>query len=133
MDESNVMEMIRQIKSSVGSAYYASASLIKILENQKLSGPSFEALVNATGEIGSANYAAEVLTKAADKDLSDAQLISALKASGHIDSDHYLATVLQALADHVKSADGIVKEAYRQAAKQIDSETYYGRALKAIE
>jgi len=41
--------------------------------------------------------------------------------------------VLTDAAPKVKAGDAALKEAYRAAAKKIDSETYYGRAMKAIE
>ena len=78
-------------------------------------------------------YAADVLKTAAEKKLSNNQLIDILKASANIDSDHYLSEVLLSLSDQVRSSDSAVKDAYRSAAKNIDSDTYYGRAVKAID
>ena len=57
-----------------------------------------------------------------------------IQASSNIDSDHYITEVLVDMAPKIKAAnDSSLKEAYRLAAKKIDSETYYGRALRAIE
>jgi hypothetical protein len=50
-----------------------------------------------------------------------------------IGSDHYKTTVLTRIAPIVKQSDTEAKDAYRQAAKRISSETYYGRALRAID
>jgi hypothetical protein len=133
MEPEMQIQLIALIKNSVGSDYYASTSLSKLLKNQKMSSESFKALMSAAGELGSSNYAADVLQQAADRTLSNDELISLLKASTSIDSEYYLTSVLQALAPQVKNADSSVKDAYRQAAKSIDSETYYGRALRAIE
>jgi hypothetical protein len=45
-----------------------------------------------------------------------------------------MSTVLIAIAPQIRTLnDNEVKDAYRQAAKQIDSETYFGRAIRAIE
>jgi hypothetical protein len=60
-------------------------------------------------------------------------LIVLLGAAENIDSDSYLSGVLVDVADQVRRSDDAVKEAYRKAAKKIDSESYYGRALRAIE
>lgn len=121
------------IRNTVNSDYYASITLTKILKHQKLSNESIQQLLETTSHLNSATYAANVFEEFSKKDLNNAQLIQILKATEKIDSDHYLTTVLQRLAPKVKTADASVKEAYRAAAKAIDSETYYGRALKAIE
>ena len=133
MDPDVQLQVINLIESSVSSDYYASSSLKDILEHQKLSDESFKQLVSVGGDLGSANYAREVLGKAAKKELTKNQLIEILKASGNIDSDYYLSEVLLDLANQVRSSDSSVKDAYRQAAKRINSETYYGRAVKAID
>jgi hypothetical protein len=127
------IQLIKLIEGSVSSAYYASGALVNIVKHQKLSSESFKALVAAGGNLNSANYAATVLQEAGNKPLSKDELISILNASTAIDSEYYLTTVLQSLAPQVKSAESAVKDAYRLAAKSIDSETYYGRALRAIE
>ncbi len=65
--------------------------------------------------------------------MTDGKLIAVLNAAAQIDSDHYITEVLVDAAPAVKSAGALVKDAYRAAARKIDSETYYGRALRAIE
>ena len=50
-----------------------------------------------------------------------------------IRSDHYLSQTLMAFSAQVKRSSEKVKSAYRTAAKSIRSETYYGRAVKAID
>ena len=132
--EANVqIQMINQIKESVNSDYYASMTMKNILKNQRLTDESFKLLVNVSSEFNSANYAADVLRTAAEKKLSEIQLMDILKASANIDSDHYLSEVLLSLSDQVRTSNSAVKEAYRSAAKGIDSDTYYGRAVKAID
>jgi len=139
MAERSVMEpdvqimVINLIKESVDSDYYASGSLKNILEHQKLSEESFKLLVFVAGDLSSANYASDVLRTASKNDLSKEQLINILNATANINSDHYLTEVLSSLASQVRSSDDAVKEAYRKAGKKINSETYYGRAMKAID
>jgi hypothetical protein len=127
------IQMINVLDNAVGSDYYASVSLSKILSHQKVSDESFKLLVQTASKLSSATYAAEVLQNAAKKDLSANQLLAILAVAGNINSEYYLTTVLQSLAPMVKSADQATKDAYRQAARTIRSETYYGRALRAIE
>ena len=133
MESDAQIQMINQIKETVQSDYYASITMKNVLKNQRLTDESFRLLVNVSSEFNSANYAADVLKAAADKDLSKNQLMDILKASGNINSDHYLTEVLLRLSDQVRSSDSSVKDAYRSAAKNIDSDTYYGRAVKAID
>jgi hypothetical protein len=133
MDNELLTQIIALVGNSVESDYYAAVTLDKILENQKLSENNFNQLVTAAGEMGSANYATDVLQNAAKSDLSKAEVLALLKAAENIDSDHYLTSVLSAIAPKVKSGDADLKEAYRQTAKKVSSETYYGRALRYIE
>lgn len=132
MDGEIVMQVINQI-AEVNSDYYGAASLQNILEHQKLSEEAFSKLVTVGSHVNSAYYASEVLREAAKKPLTKSQLLALLTASSNIDSDSYLAGLLMDVADQVQKSDENVKDAYRKAAKRIESETYYGRALKAIE
>ena len=83
--------------------------------------------------MSSDTYATSVLKEAAEIRLNTRQLISILKAAEKIKSDHYLSSFLIEIADQVRNGDPSVKEAYRQTARNIKSETYYGRALRAID
>jgi hypothetical protein len=91
------------------------------------------ALVKVAGNLNSSTYASDVLRSAARKDLSENQLKGIITASTGIKSDHYLSEVLISLSSQVRSATSDVKELYRKAAKNINSDTYYGRAVKAID
>jgi hypothetical protein len=133
MDEATQSQIFEMI-GSMSSAYYASVSLKELLKTQKLSEKSFAELVAAAGKLNSANYAADVLGGTSGVTLTKSQLIEVCKASSNIDSDYYMSTVLIAIAPQIRTLnDNEVKDAYRQAAKQIDSETYFGRAIRAIE
>jgi hypothetical protein len=133
LDEAAQIQVIKNIGSSMGSAYYSSVSLREIMKNQKLTDKSFTELVTVAGNLSSANYAADVLQSASKTSLSKNQLQEICKAAANIRSDYYLSTVLTAIAPQVRESDSQVKDAYRQAAKRINSETYYGRAVKAID
>lgn len=127
------VKVIESLKNSVGSDYYTSISFKKMLEHQKLSEENFHLLVSSVDAIHSDYYASEVLRAAANRQLTKQELMALVAASASIESDYYQSGVLLHVADKVKASDAAVKDAYRQAAKQIGSETYYGRALKAIE
>jgi hypothetical protein len=53
-------------------------------------------------------------------------------ASRNINSDYYLSNILVAYAGKVKSSSQKVKDAYTKAAKSVKSETYFGRAMRAM-
>jgi hypothetical protein len=66
--------------------------------------------------------------------VSKQTVLSIVQSAGNIDSDHYMTEILVTAAPLVKSFnDATLKDAYRATAKKIESETYYGRALRAID
>ncbi|MBL4888178.1 MAG: hypothetical protein JKZ03_06975, partial [Flavobacteriaceae bacterium] len=75
-----------------------------------------------------------IYKKIARINLPDDQLIAALNsASNGIRSDHYLTETLLAFSNQVNRSSEKVKSAYRSAIKSINSNTYYGRASKAVD
>lgn len=122
------------LSGSLSSDYYFSTVMEALLDKQELSDAAFAKLVESASSISSDHYASEVLTAALGKtSLSNANLIQVLNSTANLGSDHYITAVLVEAAPRVRSADASVKEAYRNAARGISSETYYGRALRAIE
>jgi hypothetical protein len=133
LDDATLARVISITANSMSSDHYASTVLKAVIKNQKLSDESFKELTAAASKIRSDFYTSEVLKEAATRSGSTKQLISVCDATGRMTSDHYITVVLTSLAPRVKTSDNATKEAYRQAAKRIRSETYYGRALRAIE
>lgn len=122
------------LTESFDSDHYITVVFQSVLKNQELNDESFKALVNRAGSLDSDHYASVILNDALEMpNLSEAQLISVISAAGNMDSDHYITTVLVDAAPRVKGSSNTVKDAYRSTAKRIGSETYYGRALKAID
>ncbi len=120
------------LTGSIDSDHYCSLVLKEILDRQSIDDKAFGNLIQRVGSIDSDHYASTVMKEALDKDLSEANLITLLKAASRIDSDHYLTEVLVAAAPKVRRAGSNVKEAFNEAARHINSETYYGRALRAL-
>jgi hypothetical protein len=133
MDNDIQLQVINLIGTSVESDYYAAVSLNKMLRNQKFTDNTISQLLAVAGKINSAYYASDVLQNAAKLDLTNGQVLAYLKATENISSDHYLTNALASIAPKVKTGDQSAKDAYRQAARKIGSETYYGRALRNIE
>lgn len=133
MSESTLVNMLDLLRSNVQSDHYLAESLKHIMREQALQGESYSAFIRAAAGIESDSYAAGVLEDLGqEKRLSDDQLSELLLSSSHIQSDHYLTEVLTSLASQVKNAGDGVQAAYRTAAKEISSETYYGRAMRAV-
>jgi SOS response regulatory protein OraA/RecX len=133
LNEATVAQVVKITSNSMSSDHYSTTVLKSVLKNQKLSDEAFREVTAAASRIKSDYYASEVLKDAASKATTKQQMISILQSTGRMNSDHYMTTVLTSMAPNVKQADNDVKEAYRQAAKRIRSETYYGRALRAID
>ena len=128
------LQNLVEISYSIDSDHYTTEVLKEVLQEQELSDDAFKLLVDRASKIDSDHYASVVLSASlAYNNLSNSKLISILNAASNINSDHYITQVLTEAASKVKSGDPQLKDAYRAAAKKINSETYYGLAMKAIE
>lgn len=134
LDEDVIVKMIDLVDEKLSSDHYASVVLSKLMQNQDLSSRSVEKIANAITGLGSSHYASSAIKSISKNDnLSKESLISIIKAIGNISSDYYTASALESIAPLVKRSDESVKDAYRAAAKSINSDTYYGRAMRAID
>jgi hypothetical protein len=117
----------------VNSDHYAT-EVIKELMNSELDSERLNQILNLIHKnIGSSHYAASVYKKMANRsDLNEEQLISILNTLKSINSSHDLTSALLAFAPKVKTSSSNVKDAYMKAAKSINSDTYFGKAMKAI-
>ena len=121
------------VLSSIGSDHYRTEVLTKIIDRQDLGDEHFTKVLSACGDMSSDHYKTVVLKKAMSKNVSQNTLLQVLNSTDEINSDHYVTEVLLSAAPRVKNGNDAIKNAYRQSAKNISSETYYGRALRAIE
>jgi hypothetical protein len=132
--DSQVLSNLLSITSSIESDHYRSEVLTDLLKKKDLKEEDFKKLVEYCTTMDSDHYKSQVLQAAlSTPQLTDGKLIAVINAAAQIDSDHYITEVLVDAAPEVKSASASVKDAYRAAARNIDSETYYGRSLRAIE
>lgn len=126
-------ELLVMITNEVSSDHYRTEILEEFVDEQTLYAESFTVLQRSIADINSDNYKAQILREIADLSaLSDEQIIGLIQTSATINSDHYLAEALLAYSGHANSRGEKVKTAYRNACREISSETYYGRALKAL-
>lgn len=131
-DES--LSQLMDIMSSVESDHYRSEILRTLLSKQDLPQDQFNKLMESVADMKSDHYITTVLQKAVSNEkISDSRLIRILNVTKEMNSDHYITVVLLDVAPLVNDRSNTVKEAYRAAAKNISSDHYYGKALKAID
>lgn len=122
------------LSNSIDSDHYLTIVFQQVMKNQDLSDEAFKSLMDRASHVDSDHYASTILRSALDlPGLNDSKLISIIGAAGNLESDHYITEVLVDAAPHVKNAGGSVKDAYRSACRRIESDTYYGRAMKALD
>ncbi len=121
--------------STIESDHYITNVANEIVKRQILSDESFQKLMEAVSGNGSDHYMSVFLQTALERpNLSKQNILSVLQATSKINSDHYITEVLTDAAYKIKALnDASLKEAYRTAAKRVESETYYGRIIRAIE
>jgi hypothetical protein len=129
-----VLNTLLTILPSIESDHYKTEVFTTLLRRQDLKEEQFDKLMLSFDRMDSDHYKNVVLQQAMiSGNVTEAKLIKVLQMTNTMDSDHYITDVLTHAAPKVKSASAAVQTAYRTAAKNISSETYYGRALKAIE
>ncbi len=133
IDEKVLSELL-PITSTIGSDHYRTEVISTLLDRQDFSDATFKQLVAYGSEMNSDHYKSEVLRNALDRsDLNESRLIAILAAAKSIHSDHYLTEVLVRAAPRVRTGNEVVRNMYRDAARKIGSETYYGRAMRALD
>jgi hypothetical protein len=117
----------------INSDHYTTEVLEELMKN-KLDSDSFGRVLEIIQEnIDSDYYAATIYKKiASGNGLTENQLISVLNATEKIGSSNYLSDTLIAFAPQVKKSSSKVKDVYINVAKSINSESYFGKTMKAI-
>ena len=120
--------------SNIDSDYYTAEVINKSLLSD-VNDENLTKLIDIIEDNVDSDHYATVIYKTLSKaeDLNDAQVTKILNGIGEtVGSDYYLATALSYYSSYVKDGGSGVKEAYTQAAKKIDNETYFGKAMKAV-
>jgi hypothetical protein len=133
---SDAQNNLISISTSIESDHYFTQVAAEIMKKQNVNDDTFQKLLEAIGNgTDSDHYTAQFLQSALERpNLTKQNIQAILNATDHIDSDHYRTEVLTRTAPKIKQMnDASLKDAYRAAAKKIESETYYGRALRAID
>jgi SOS response regulatory protein OraA/RecX len=130
----DVLVLVLDLTGSIESDHYKSEVLRVIINRQDIKDHQFARLVEACAEIESDHYKSEIFKEMLrSPGISDGKVLAILNQAKNIDSDHYASEVLLNAAPRVRGGNQSLKDAYRQAAKSIDSETFYGKALRAID
>jgi len=133
IDEKVLAELL-PVTSSINSDHYRTEVLTSMLDRQDFSDATFKQLVEYGADMGSDHYKSVVFKNAlSESDLTEAKVIALITAAKNINSDHYLTEVLVSAAPRVRTGSDGLKNAYRDAARKIGSETYYGRAMRALD
>ncbi len=133
--EDDIQQSIMSIlEREMDSDYYRSTVLSTIVSEQKMSARTMNGLANVLADMSSSHYASSVISDAArNNSFEKSTLIAIINASGNISSDYYLSEALISLSSQVRASDEEVKKSYREVARKINSSTYYGEAIKAID
>jgi hypothetical protein len=133
IDETSLTNLL-SVTSSIESDHYRTEVLTALLKKQDLKEEQFIKLTEYCESMGSDHYKSQTLKTALETpNMTDGKMIAIIKAASDIHSDHYMTEVLVEAAPYVKSGSNAVKDAYRSAARKISSETYYGRAMRAMD
>lgn len=133
LDENAVVQILDEVMENMSSDHYASVVIREVVDDQKMTDQTIHHLAELIKEMSSSHYATEILKEISKEELTEKQITTLLDATSSISSDHYKTEVLISFADRVRDGSSSLKDAYRKAAKAISSDTYYGRAIKAID
>ncbi len=129
----DALNTLLTILPSIESDHYKTEVFTTLMKRQDLKEEQFDKLMLSFDRMDSDHYKTVVLQQAMSPGVSEAKIIKVLKLTASMDSDHYITEVLTRAAPKVKGGSAAIQDAYRSAARNISSETYYGRALRAIE
>lgn len=134
LDDKTLSKMIDEIEEDINSDHYSNVLLTKIISEQTLGPESIESFKRAVRSISSDHYASEVIITAAEEtELDDDLVKSLLESTEEINSDHYMSRALVSLSEYINQSDSDeLRRLYRSIARDISSDTYYGRAMKAL-
>lgn len=132
--DEKILSELMPVASTIASDHYRTEVLTSMLNRRNFSDAAFKQLAEYSADMGSDHYKSEVLKAALDgADLNEAKVIAVINAAKSINSDHYLTEVLISTAPKVRSGSDVLKNAYRDAARKVGSETYYGRVMRALD
>ena len=135
IEKTDLSFLVNEIKG-VASDHYKTEIILE-LAKKKLDNKNLSMLIDITSNsIASDHYATTTIKKIIkNRDLTNPQLLKVLTSiKTAVQSDHYLTEILLELVPKVNaSKDDAVRKAYRTACRELNSETYFGRAMRPLE
>lgn len=117
----------------IDSDHYSSEILKKVLREQDLSEENYNQVLRKVADMDSDHYKLNILKDIMNSRLTKSQMMSILKSADTIDSDYYKSEILKEACRSMGDADDEVKKLYREVARTIRSDTYYGRVARCID
>jgi len=133
LDKESLGILLQLADRNMSSDHHNSNVLKKVIQKQSLDNGNLDVLLDALKGMGSDHNQSQVFKQLANESFNATQLTSILNATNSINSDHNQTEALIAFSPMVKEQGDAVKEAYRNACNGISSESYYGRAIRAIQ
>jgi hypothetical protein len=119
--------------ADIDSDHYASEILKKILREEDLSEANYNSVLKKVADMDSDHYKLTILKYVMNSRMTKSQMMSILRTADTIDSDYYKSEILREACSDMGEADEEVKKLYREVARSIRSDTYYGRVARCID
>ena len=133
LNQESIEELIDLSSHAINSDHHQANILTHVLSQYNPKNERLRKYLTSVNEVNSDHHQASLFIRLAENKYDASDLVMILNSIGSIDSDHHQSNVLLSFSDQVSSGSEEVKKAYRMAAKNIHSETFYGKAIRAIE
>ncbi len=133
LNEAQITQAIQAV-AQIDSDYEKSKMLIGMTSAGRLSADQTQLVIQMAARIDSDYEKAKVIRNLLETNRpSTATINQILKIIPDVDSDHEKGRLLLMLADHIPTDDDALKQAFREAAKTIDSDYEYGKVMRTLE
>ena len=133
LDTSSLSYLLQLVGDEINSDSHSASVLKDVVWKQKLSGDVLPGFLDALDHISSDNHRAEVFKQLARKSFSEKETAQILESIAQLNSDHHKTESLIAFSYRVETMGGVAEEAYINTCKSINSESQFGRAIRAIQ
>jgi len=117
----------------INSDHHKAEVLKKLIRNHDIDDESIETLIRSIKSINSDHHTGEVMHELSLKELSESQLIRAIRVIPLIQSDHTIVESLTSFAPAIRDSTLEAKRAYRESVKYLNSDASQERLLRLIK
>jgi GH24 family phage-related lysozyme (muramidase) len=129
----NLFNEMLPIVTDLGSDFEKANIINRMIDKGTMEQGSFDKLMDVIHNMGADHEQINLLKKLAEKDRqSEEEWISLINEAGHLDGDFDKANLMIHLSKRMPHTDP-VRTAYIKVAKTINSETEYGKVMKAAD